>query len=171
MAWMTDVWKGARRLKKFRLARRLRTFRLLSGLAVLACAGAALAFALAGPVGADTGTSTATSTDQATTAGPAKHGHKAEKTNHDQSDKPGKACRKVVLRGSGGSGSVTMTVAKASGPNNSALVGQPATLTVPANSTLHAVAVACTDAPGTLTLKQLVVSAPHLAASTSHAGS
>jgi hypothetical protein len=148
----------------------VKKFRLLSGLTVLACAGAATAFGLAGPVGADTGTSTATSSNP-TTTGSGKHSHKAdkaEKANDDQGDKPVKTCRKVVLWGSDGAGSLTLTVAKASGRNNSALVGQPATLTVPANSTVHAVAVSCTDAPGVLTLKQLVVGTPHVAPSTSH---
>lgn len=144
----------------------MRKFRLLSGLGVLACAGAALAFTLAGPVGADTGTTTDPTTTTTTTTGHGKHGHRGEKSakveqgdehqqGENQTNNPRKGCRKVVLWGSDGSGAVTLTVTKASGRSNSALVGTQATLTVPAGSTLHA--IACTDANSALALKQLVV--------------
>ncbi|HVN62230.1 MAG TPA: hypothetical protein VMT59_13275 [Gaiellaceae bacterium] len=125
-------------------------------LGVLALAGLAAAFAIASPSQANGGhhgkgwstTGTSTGAWTGTTTG----GH------HGNS-----SCQRVELRGTNGSGSVALTVAKASS-SGSLLVGKQVTLTVPAGSTVGA--TACTDAAGALTLRSLVVKPPVAAPTT-----
>jgi len=125
-------------------------------LALVALAGFAAAFAVAAPArtGSETTGSTSTgstSTGSTTTGEHHHHGH------------GNSSCQHVELRGSNGSGSVAFTVDKAS-DNGSTLVGKQVTLTVPAGSSVGA--IACLDAAGTLTLRGFAVFAPEAATTT-----
>jgi hypothetical protein len=109
-------------------------------IATLFVAGFASSFALAGgtrgAVDTTTGTTGATTTGATTTP-------KAPK------------CKKVELKGSNGTGSVTFTVDKAS-KKSSGLKGTSVTLAI---SAARVQANACVDAAGVLTLRGLEVSA------------
>ena len=78
----------------------------------------------------------------------------ASTTTTTTSKKP--KCQQVELKGNATAGSVTFTVLKANKRGRN-LVGTPVTLSVPAGAKVKA--KACTDAGGTLTLRDLHVKA------------
>ena len=131
-------------------------------LALVALAGLASALALAGPTQAGDGKHAATTT---TTTGTTSTGTSTgKKDDGDHGGHHGNAsCQKVELRGTNGSGSVTLLVAKANNAGAS-LVGKQVTLNVTASSTVGA--TACVDAAGVLTLRSLVVRPPAAAPTT-----
>jgi hypothetical protein len=117
--------------------------KLLLGL--LCVAGVAAALAVAAPTRADNGGSTTTA-GSTTTSGE----HKGKDEHHGVKPK----CQKLSLKGTNPSGSIALTVSRAS-HGGSTLVGKQATLTIPAGTTLRV--NACLDAAGTLTLRELHV--------------
>jgi hypothetical protein len=110
-------------------------------IATLFVAGFASSFALAG--GTRGAVDTTTGTTGNTTTGATDTTPKADK------------CKKVELKGSNGTGSVTFTVDKAS-KKSSGLKGTTVTLAI---SAARVQANACVDAAGVLTLRGLEVSA------------
>ena len=121
-------------------------------LGMLFVAGVAAALAVAAPTRADGGTTGTTTTNSSTTTS-AKHDKDAE---HKNGDKP--KCQKVELKGANGSGSIALTVSRAS-HGGSSLVGKQVTLTIPAGAKVSA--NACLDASGALTLRELQVDVKH----------
>ena len=122
-------------------------------LAVLALAGLAAALALATPTQAGDGTTGTTGT---TTTSAGEHHGKGDKGEKKHA-KP--SCQRVSLKGSSATGSVSFTVTRSSKAGAS-LVGNPATLTIPAGSSVNA--NACIDAAGALTLQGLEVRTQHV---------
>jgi len=122
-------------------------------LGLLFVAGVAAALAVAAPTRADGGTTGTTTT----TSG------KLDK-EHTNGDKP--KCQKVALKGSNGTGTIALTVSRAS-HGGSSLVGKQVTLTLPAGAKLSA--NACLDASGALTLRELHVEAKHVTTTTTTA--
>jgi hypothetical protein len=119
----------------------------------LCVAGFAASFAFAdnGPTGV-----TSTTTTVATTT--TKVGDEGNGKDKGQAGgKPGTetGCKRVELKGSNASGSVSFTVDKAN-KRGSALNGQPVTLTIPAGASVKA--NVCLDASGNMTLHELKVS-------------
>jgi len=129
-------------------------------LGMLFVAGVAAALAVAAPTRADGGTTGTTTTNSSTTTS-AKHDKDAE---HKNGDKP--KCQKVEVKGSNATGTIALTVSRAS-HGGASLVGKQVTLTLPAGAKLSA--NACLDASGALTLRELHVEAKHVTTTTTTA--
>ncbi len=140
---------------------------LLAGLFV---AGLASALAFAAPTRAGSGTTTGATTTTSSpttttsTSETGRHGkrhddgHKGRRHEGDRpKPMPKPACQNVVLMGSNGSGSVALTVSRAS-HNGASLVGKQVTLAIPAGARVNA--LACIDSAGALTLRSVRVQVP-----------
>jgi hypothetical protein len=130
-------------------------------MALLALAGVAAALAVATPTRADDGPTTTGATTTAgapTDAGDRRAGKGGGQNGHGKSQGGNAMCRPVELRGSAGSGTVTLTVGRSSHAGAS-LAGKQVTLTIPPGTLLDV--EACVDASGAVVMRGLHVGRLH----------